>query len=140
MKQGVTKEEYLYPRDKNDINSQYTMADAVFAACFLNMCCRNCDIVGMANFAPIVNTEDVFIHTMKGSLLRSTYHVFDLYVNYLGDVLLDGWLQGKNKMEVTMKNRNVCETSVLDIVPTYDTKNSFYSVAVVNKSAVENRA
>ena len=35
---GKTKEEYLYPRDDNDINSIYTMADAVFSACFLNEC------------------------------------------------------------------------------------------------------
>ena len=57
IEQGRTKEEYLYPRDKNDDNSKYTMADAVFTACFLNALNRNCDIVGMANFAPIVNTR-----------------------------------------------------------------------------------
>lgn len=28
-------------RDKNDINSVYTMADALFSACFLNSCLRN---------------------------------------------------------------------------------------------------
>ena len=33
------------------------MADAVFTACFLNELNRNCDIVGMANFAPVVNTR-----------------------------------------------------------------------------------
>lgn len=27
------------------VNSSYTMADAVFTACFLNTCLRNCDIV-----------------------------------------------------------------------------------------------
>lgn len=36
IKQGRTKEAYVAPRDKNDINSDYTMADAVFTACFLN--------------------------------------------------------------------------------------------------------
>ena len=34
IEQGVTKEEYVVPRDDNDINSQYTMADAVFTASF----------------------------------------------------------------------------------------------------------
>lgn len=136
IKQGITKEEYLYPRDKNDINLQYTMADAVFTACFLNMCCRNCDIVGMANFAPIVNTRGCIYTYDEGIVLRSTYHVFDLYVNYLGNVFLDGWMQGKNSMEVMMKSGKVCETSILDIVPTYDTKKCLYAVAAINKSAV----
>ncbi|MDR1950477.1 MAG: alpha-N-arabinofuranosidase, partial [Spirochaetaceae bacterium] len=36
-------EDYLKPRDLNDDNRRYTMADAVFSACFLNMCNRNCD-------------------------------------------------------------------------------------------------
>ena len=31
---GVTPEEYLYPRDENDRNETYNVADAVFGACF----------------------------------------------------------------------------------------------------------
>ena len=50
IEQGRTKEEYLYPRDKNDDNSKYTMADAVFTACFLNALNRNCDIVGHGEY------------------------------------------------------------------------------------------
>ena len=52
IRQGVGKEPYVTPRDKNDDNSTYTMADAVFTACFLNAMHRHCDVVGMANFAP----------------------------------------------------------------------------------------
>lgn len=66
VKQVVDKEKYLTPRDKNDDNSKYTMADAVFTACFLNMCLRNCDVVGMANFAPLVNTRGAFLLMIKG--------------------------------------------------------------------------
>ena len=76
---AVDKEDYLTPRDKNDDNTKYTMADAVFTACFLNACNRNCDIVGMANFAPIVNTRGCIFTYPEGIVLRSTYHVFDLY-------------------------------------------------------------
>lgn len=135
IKQGAAKEEYLYPRDKNDINSQYTMADAVFSACFLNMCCRNCDMIGMAGFAPIINTRGCIFTYDKGIVLRSTYYVFDLYVHYLGNVLLDGWMQEEEKMQVKTKNREICETSVLDVVFTYDTDKKIYAAAVVNKSA-----
>ncbi len=91
IKQGIGKETYVTPRDKNDDNSTYTMADAVFTACFLNVMNRNCDIVGMANFAPILNTRGCIYSYDKGIVLRSTYHVFDLYVNYLGDTVVDIW-------------------------------------------------
>lgn len=93
IKQGVRKEEYITPRDKNDDNSTYTMADAVFAACFLNAMNRNCDIVGMANFAPILNTRGCIYSDKEGIVLRSTYHVFALYVNYMGDTVVDLWAE-----------------------------------------------
>lgn len=139
IEQGKTKEEYLYPRDRNDINSQYTMADAVFSACFLNMCGRNCDIVGMANFAPIVNTRGCIFTHENGIVLRSTYHVFWLYVHYLGNIALDGWADGENAMQVTALNGEKCDTSILDILPTYDSQKKLYAVAVINKCADESQ-
>lgn len=90
IKQSIGKDSYVTPRDKNDDNSQYTMADAVFTACFLSAMNRNCDIVGMA---PIINTRGCIFTTEKEIVLRSTYHVFDLYVNYLGDTVLDSWCE-----------------------------------------------
>lgn len=131
--QGCTKEEYLYPRDKNDINSQYTMADAVFTACFLNMCNRNCDMIGMANFAPIVNTRGCIYTYKDGIVLRSTYHVFDLYVNYLGDVVLDSWTE-ENPVKV-LKSAEDAETPVrqIDVVATAFGDKKGYAVAAVNK-------
>lgn len=138
--QGLSKEEYLDPRDENDDNTKYTMADAVFSACFLNMCGRNSDIVGMANFAPIVNTRGCIYTYDKGIVLRSTYHVFDLYVNYLGDLALDGWLYGEEQtMVVKSKEGEVYTINTLDILPTYDSKNDMYSLAIVNKSADKNQ-
>lgn len=137
IRQGVTKEEYLYPRDENDDNTKYTMADAVFTACFLNTCNRNCDIVGMANFAPIVNTRGCIYTYPKGIVLRSTYHVFDLYVNYLGDIVLDSFSPKPPLM--TVKNKAGKEVTVeqLDIVATSFSDKEGYAIAAVNKSADE---
>lgn len=132
--QGKKKEDYLYPRDLNDDNSKYTMADAVFSACFLNECNRNCDIVGMANFAPIVNTRGCIYTYEKGIVLRTTYHVFDLYVNYLGDIVLDSWTETMNT--VTVKNSATGQnevTGILDVVATAFSDRKGYAVAVVNK-------
>ena len=68
--------------DKNDINSNYNMADAVFTACFLNSCLRHCDVVGMANFSPVVNTTGAIFTHADGIVLRPSYHVFDLLTNH----------------------------------------------------------
>ena len=89
IQQADKKEDYIKPRDLNDRNQDYTMADAVFTACFLNTLNRNSDIVGMAGFAPVVNTRGCIYTYDGGVVLRSTYYVFELYVNYLGEEILE---------------------------------------------------
>ena len=58
-------------RKQNDVARQYTMADALFAASFLNACLRHSDHVTMANVAPLVNTPPIFAGPI--TLLNSTY-------------------------------------------------------------------
>ncbi len=71
-------------RDRNDLNATYTMADALFSACFLNACLRHADTVKMANIAPLVNTRGpLFVHP-KGIVKRTTFHVMSMYANLLG--------------------------------------------------------
>ena len=136
IEQGIDSKTYLVPRDKNDDNSSYTMADAVFTACFLNAMNRHCDIVGMANFAPILNTRGCIYSYKDGLVLRSTYHVFDLYVNRLGDIVLDGWEEGeKNTITVFDKNGNQIITDTLDILATQHSRTGKISISVVNKEA-----
>lgn len=136
-KQALTKEEYLLPRDKNDINSQYTMADAVFTACFLNMVNRNCDIVGMANFAPVVNTRGCIFTHENGIVLRTTYHVFDLYVNYLGDRILDSWPDCVPEKKLRGKDGTPVPTELLDVLVTSLTDRPGLAIAAVNKDPAE---
>lgn len=138
IKQGINKEAYLYPRDKNDDNSTYTMADAVFTACFLNAMNRNCDIVGMANFAPVLNTRGCIYSNASGIVLRSTYYVFDLYVNYMGDVVIDTWEENEvPRMSVTHKNGTPVRVNILDIVATKWSDKPGIAVAIVNKHGTE---
>lgn len=135
IRQGVTKEEYLYPRDKNDDNTKYTMADAVFTACFLNEMNRNCDIVGMANFAPIVNTRGCIFTYPEGIVLRSTYYVFDLYVNLLGDVVHDCWTEEVPVGRVTAKSGENVDVELIDSIVTSFSDKAGYAVAAVNKDS-----
>lgn len=80
---------------------------------------RNCDIVGMANFAPILNTRGCIYSYKDGVVLRSTYHVFDLYVNHMGDTVLDSWEEGeKNTFTVLDKNGRKVTVNTLDILAT----------------------
>lgn len=72
-------------REKNDIPSQYTMADALFSASFFNACLRHAEDVGMANIAPLVNTRGpLFVHP-KGIVKRTHFHTLALYATKLED-------------------------------------------------------
>lgn len=130
--QSVDPAEYLKTRDLNDENRRYTMADAVFAGCFLNMCLRNCDLVGMANFAPSVNTRGCIFTHPEGIVLRSTYHVFDLYVNELGETVLDTYAEEQPRLRFRGKEGKAVEAAGLDVIATVDMKEEVV-VAAVNK-------
>lgn len=134
---AVSKDEYLPQRNKNDDNSTYTMADAVFTACFLNSMNRNCDIVGMANFSPILNTRGCIYSHENGIVLRSTYHVFDLYVNYLGDTVIDLWTPDSPKMTVNNKHRRPVEVDTIDLLATQWSDRDGIAIAAVNKHPTE---
>ena len=61
---------------------QYRPMPVFHTACFLNSCLRHCDVVGMANFSPAVNTVGAIFTHEDGIVLRPTYHVFDLFANH----------------------------------------------------------
>jgi len=79
--------------DENDLNSQYTLREAIHTARFLNIFRRYCEHVTMANYSPIVNVRGaVYVHP-DGLVLRPSYHVFDLYTNHGGEVSLETQVQ-----------------------------------------------
>ena len=135
---GQTKEEYLYPRDDNDINSIYTMADAVFSACFLNECLRNADIVGMANFAPVVNTRGTIFTHKDGIVKRTTYYVFKLYTKYMGDTVLDSYTEGEEKYYIDSEGAQG-EVDCIDTVATVDSANNILAIALINKHMTDDK-
>lgn len=124
----------LDARRKNDIASSYTMADALFSACFLNACLRHADIVDIACFSPIVNTRGaIFVHP-DGILKRTTYHVFDMYVNLLEDYVLPINLQTEQ-----LSGNNDATTGVLDAILTVNKEGTRHSLIVVNKDPAKSR-
>ncbi len=117
--------------DANDINSNYNMADAVFTACFLNSCLRHCDVVGMANFSPAVNTVGAIFTHADGIVLRPTYHVFDLFANHTYEEIVHSAL-ATPEFEVESSDGQASSVPCLDAVVTRDSATSAIGVTLVN--------
>lgn len=114
-------------RCKNDIAATYTMADALFSACFLNSCLRHSDIVEIACFAPVVNTRgSIFVHK-DGILKRTTFYTFKMYTNMLEDYVVPINLDTQT---ITNGKKS---TGVLDAILTSDETGKRFVYVVVNK-------
>jgi alpha-N-arabinofuranosidase len=104
------------------------MADAIFAASFLNACIRHGDRVRKANFAPAVNARGpLFVHE-DGIVKRSTYHVFEMYV----------WLLQTHTLPALARTRGLdadgTEVPLIDVVATGNPESGALSIALLNKS------
>jgi alpha-N-arabinofuranosidase len=127
-------ETVLKARDKNDTNSTYTTADSVFTACFLNDCIRNCDIVGMANFAPVVNTTGAIFTHENGIVKRSTYYVFELMTRHMGESAIGTWIE-----DVPVEAVSGEQIKMIDVAAATRKADGALTVSAVNKHDVENR-
>jgi alpha-N-arabinofuranosidase len=136
---GRTPEEYITPRDDNDLNASYTMADAVFSACFINTLLNNADIIGMANFSPVVNTRGAIYTHPEGIVLRTTYHIFDMYANLMGDTVIDSWVQDVEPYSTIGRRGEEVIVDCIDCVATRDSVTNVIAVACINKHETDNR-
>ena len=124
---GAPKTLDLDARKLNDNNSVYTMADAVFAGCFLNACLRRCEDVEIACFSPIVNARGALYVYPEGIVKRSTFYVFKLYSDLLE----------KNRLPIEfhseMLKKGEASTRKLDVVLTCNDAKDAFVYAIVNK-------
>ncbi|MHC4505718.1 MAG: alpha-L-arabinofuranosidase C-terminal domain-containing protein, partial [Planctomycetota bacterium] len=126
--------ELIGHRERNAIASQYSMADALFSASFLNACLRHAEDVGMANIAPIVNTRGpLYVHP-EGIVKRTTFHVLAMYANLLeprvGKIDLEAGTLGHGKRSVP----------VVDAIATVDKSGRRWSIALVNRHPSDDAA
>ena len=125
---------FIEARAKADINATYTMADAVFTGCFLNMLLRNADIVGMANYAPAVNTRGL-IHVHDGGIVRrTTYHVFRMYTHLMGDQVIDSWMPENVTKVIAAKDGAQKAVDMVDVLATRCGAGDV-AVSLINKDA-----
>ena len=132
IEQSTDKADYLYPRDDNDDNSSYTMADTVFTACVLNMLHRYAEHVRMANYAPVVNTRGLIYTHKDGLVKRGTYHVFDLFASKMGETVVDAWEPAAETFAAQHKNGQTYRVSMVDAVATLRADGACV-VSLVNK-------
>lgn len=119
--------ELIRARDKNAIASQYTMADALFSASFLNACLRYADDVGMANIAPIVNTRGPLHVHPKGIVKRTTFHTLAMYANLLGNRVS---IANVDSELLVHGNRFI---PLVDAIATTDDTGKTWSLVLVNR-------
>lgn len=119
-------------RKKNDIASQYTIADALFSASFFNACLRHSEDVGMANIAPLVNTRGpLFVHA-KGIVKRPHYHTMWMYANLLQERVAP--------VHVTSSRLKGASVATVDAVATVDQSGRRWSVSLINRDPSESVA
>lgn len=123
----------LEARKKNDINSTYTMADALFSACFLNACLRNASDVEIACFSPIVNTRGAIYTHADGILKRTTFYTLKMYTNWLEKLVVP--IESKSERLISGDK----STPVLDMILTCNKKGNRYVCAIVNKDPEHER-
>ena len=114
-------------REKNLIASQYTIADALFSASFLNACLRHADDVGMANIAPIVNTRGPLHVHPEGIVKRPHFHTLSMYADLLFDQIVEA------KIGSTPLEHNGRTVSVGDAIATADRDGKGWSISVMNR-------
>jgi len=124
--------ELIHARNKSLDNSLYTMADALFAASFLNACLRHSEDVEMANVAPIVNqTGPLFVHP-EGLVRRTHFHTMAMYANLLEEGVVKATV---NADEITNNKDTV---AIIDALATIDEKGKNLAVSLVNRHPTEN--
>jgi alpha-L-arabinofuranosidase len=118
-------------REKNHIASQYTMADALFSASFLNACLRHAEDVGMANIAPLVNTRGpLFVHS-RGIVKRAHFHTLAMYANELEKEV------GKLEIDADPLAHNGKAVPVVDAIATVSESGKHWAIALVNRHPEE---
>jgi alpha-N-arabinofuranosidase len=121
-------------REKNQIASQYTMADALFTASFFNACLRHAEDVDMANIAPIVNTRGPLYVYPKGIVKRTHFHTMAMYANQLADRVVDSTIDAKPLVH------GKASIPVVDGVVTANKKQTVWTIALVNRHPSKNVA
>jgi alpha-N-arabinofuranosidase len=110
--------------EKNADPEQYDLAHALYTAGFLNLLIRRANFIFMANYSPMVNTRGLIYVNEKGVLLRSSFHVYEVFRECSGGYSVDNQVDSSY-----LKDSNAL---TLDVSSVRMTENLVY-VYVVNR-------
>ena len=126
--------ELINKREINSIAKQYTMADALFSASFLNASLRHNEDVVMTNIAPIVNTRGpLYVHP-AGIVKRTTFHTLAIYANELEERVV------YTQVTADKLTNNKDTVDVIDALATVDKNGKSWAISLLNRHPSENLA
>lgn len=109
-----------------DHGGEYTLADGLVAALYLNAFIRHASVVRIANYAQLVNVIPTFSTTSDDLFLQATYFPIELFRHHNGSVALDLWCDA----ETLTSGDHVAPA--LDVTATLDPGKSMVTLNLVN--------
>lgn len=109
-----------------DHGGEYTLADGLVAALYLNAFIRHASMVRIANYAQLVNVIPTFSTTSDDLFLQATYFPLELFRHQNGPVALDAWCDAE------LLTSGGHAAPALDVTATLDPGQARVTVNVVN--------
>lgn len=125
----------------NGLEEQYTLADALVIASYLNVFVRQCRTVTMANLAQMVNVIAPVFTNQEGLFLQTIYHPLRLFAEHMHGIALDPLVECEQYIlteeeEQAKGDARVADLSpfsLLDVSVTKSSDNAMLTLAVVNR-------
>jgi len=121
----------------NGLEERYDLTDALAVAIYMNMMRRNCQAIGMANLAQMVNVIAPIFTSPEGMFLQTIYHPLRLAVEKTGPVALEAHVECDTYAADYVR---LPEVPYLDVLASVDESANKLFVSLVNLSAEESQA
>lgn len=126
---------------KAGIEEQYTLADALALATYLNIFIRQCRVVGMANIAQLVNAIAPIFTRPEGLFLQTIYHPLRLYAEHMQGSAIDVHVEsdvyhltpGDETSPHPHRVADLSPFKFLDVAATLNEDERILTIAVVNR-------
>jgi alpha-L-arabinofuranosidase len=94
---------------QSGIEEQYTLADALAVATFLNVFVRQSQVIGMANIAQMVNAIAPIFTNREGLFLQTIFHPLKLYSDHMQGIALERVLPHLTAKNLALSGSNSIE-------------------------------
>ena len=113
-------------------DSQYRMVDAAVVAAFLNVLQRQCDTVGLANFAQTINVVGALLVTDDAVVRETVYWPLWMHRHHSGPVAVPAVVSGP-RVSAQAWNGDPVSVPALDVSATRDDSGHTVWISMVNR-------